>query len=268
MKKVLSIQDLSCVGKCSLTVALPVLSAMGISCSVLPTAVLSTHTGFPKPHRSSLTEHMVPMATHWETIGAEFDGVCVGYLADPRQVAAVKEILSRQKGLKVVDPVMGDHGRLYSGISPEQVEETAKLCRLGDVLVPNITEAAFLTGLPYRENADPGYYRELLEGMKSFGAGAVILTGAALSEGQIGCVGTCRESGDFTYQTGRLDKQFHGTGDLFAAVLTGGLLLGKDLPQAATLAAGFVERVIGNTPDVTPFGVDFEPELPWLWQQL
>ena len=148
MKKVLSVQDLSCLGKCSLTVALPVLSAMGHSCAVLPTAVLSTHTAFQNPHILSLTQHIAPICDHWNTIGAEFDAISIGYLSQPEQVVQVEALLDRFPAMTVVDPVMGDHGKLYSGITPEQVTAVKKLCQRADILVPNITEACLLTGTP------------------------------------------------------------------------------------------------------------------------
>ena len=157
MKRVLSIQDLSCVGRCSLTVALPVLSAMGCQAVPLPTALLSTHTAFPAPHRKALTGDLLPMADHWQAQQVTFDAITVGYLAGPEQVQAVEGVLDRFQALVVVDPAMGDHGRLYSSLDAGQVEAMARLCRRGQVLLPNVTEAALLTGLPYRENAEESY---------------------------------------------------------------------------------------------------------------
>lgn len=268
MKRVLSVQDLSCLGKCSLTVALPVLSAMGCACSVLPTAVLSTHTAFPEPHKRSLTDELLPIAEHWVRVGAEFDMVTVGYLADPRQAEKVSRVLELFHGTVVLDPAMGDHGRLYSGQTEAHVEAMARLCRQADYILPNLTEAALLTGLPYREEADTAYLRELATGMLSFGAKAVVITGFTRTDGQTGFFGARKDGGSFHYQAERIPKHFHGTGDLFAAVFTGALLRGKDLPEAATLAAHFVERVISATAESTPFGIAFEPELPWLMEQL
>ena len=147
MMRVLSVQDLSCLGKCSLTVALPVLSAMGCAATALPTTLLSTHTAFPNPHRRSLTEDLMPICEHWKSIGAQFDTVATGYLADPQQVEAVGYVLSAfEDALHIVDPVMGDHGRLYSSITEEHVQAMAALCRRADVILPNVTEAAMLTG--------------------------------------------------------------------------------------------------------------------------
>ena len=148
MPSVLSIQDLSCMGKCSLTVALPILSAMGLSTSVLPTAVLSTHTGFPSPVVQPMTENLLPFADHMASVGGEFDTITTGYLSDPHQAAIVCDILDKFEGLKVIDPAMGDHGKLYSRMTEEHVEAMKELCKRGDILLPNLTEAAFLTGIP------------------------------------------------------------------------------------------------------------------------
>lgn len=268
MKRVLSVQDLSCLGKCSLTVALPTLSAMGCECAVLPTTLLSTHTAFPDPHIRSLTEDMDRIRQHWQSLHVRFDAISVGYLADPHQTAAVKQVLNTFDTLSIIDPVMGDHGKLYSAITKAHVDAMKELCRLGTVLLPNVTEATLLTGLPYQENGDEAYYLRLLEGMQTFGSRAVIITGTAPEPGKTGFSGWDREIGTFSYTAHRIGKHCHGTGDLFAAVFTGALTGGRTIPEAATLAARFVERVIDATPAATPFGVEFESQLPWLWQQL
>ena len=268
MMRVLSVQDLSCLGKCSLTVALPVLSSMGCAATALPTTLLSTHTAFPKPHRRSLTDDLLPICDHWKSIGAEFDTVSTGYLADPEQVEAVGKVLDAfPNALHIVDPVMGDHGRLYSSITQDHVRAMKTLCARADVILPNVTEAAMLTGLPYRETADPGYYRQLLAGMENFGANAVILTGVSLEEGKLGCFGK-DEQGEFSCQNEKIDRQCHGTGDLFAAVVAGAMTRGKPCREAAQLAAEFTYRVVENTPASTPFGVEFEKCLPWLWENM
>lgn len=263
MKKVLSVQDLSCLGKCSLTVALPVISAMGCACSVLPTAVLSTHTAFPAPQVRSLTEDIDPTVRHWQRIGAEFDGICVGYLSDPAQAAAVDALLQAFPATVIMDPVLGDHGKLYSRITDDHVSALQQLCGKADVLLPNITEAAALTGISYQEQGDEAYFLRLIAALQALGAKNVVLTGVSLTGNSTGFM----TSGGEVYQTEKLPGSFHGTGDLFAAVLTGGFVRGKNLFDAAALAARFVEKVItGATP--TPFGVEFESHLPWLWEQL
>lgn len=268
MKRVLSIQDLSCLGKCSLTVALPVLSAMGCACSVLPTAVLSTHTAFPNPHCRSLTEDIFPMAQHWKSVGADFDAITVGYLADPEQAEQVKQVLDLFGDTVILDPVMGDHGKLYSRLTLDHVEAMAGLCRRASFLLPNVTEAALLTGLPYRERADEGYLRELADGLHDFGVKGAIITGFLWDDEHTGFYGYDRREGNFSYRAKRIPKSLHGTGDLFAATFAGGLMAGKQACDAATLAAKFVERVVAATPEASPFGAEFESQLPWLVQQI
>lgn len=264
---ILSIQDLSCMGKCSLTVALPILSAMGISTSVLPTAVLSTHTGFPNPVVQPMTENLLPFAEHMASVGGGFDSISTGYLSDPRQAEAVCKVLDKFDCLKIIDPAMGDHGKLYSRMTAEHVDAMAELCRRGNFLLPNLTEAAFLTGLPYREDGDGAYLKELCQAMAAFGADGVIVTGVNWGESTTGWAGLFGDQ-FFSYQAKRIGRSQHGTGDMFAAVTTGALTKGKPLHLAASLAAKFVEQVITVTPASTPFGANFEPVLPWLWEQL
>jgi len=268
MKRVLSIQDLSCLGKCSITVALPVLSAMGCACSVLPTAVLSTHTAFPAPHCRPLTEDILPMARHWKTVGADFDAITVGYLADPQQAEQVKKVLELFGDRVVLDPVMGDHGKLYSRLTAEHVQAMAGLCRRASYLLPNVTEAALLTGLPYRERAEESYLRELASGMMEFGAKSTVITGFQWDEKHTGFFCFDRDKGEFSYRAERIPRSLHGTGDLFTAAFTGGLMAGKESCEAATLAARFVERVVAATPESSPFGAEFESQIPWLVQQI
>ena len=265
--QVLSIQDLSCMGKCSLTVALPILSSMGISTSVLPTAVLSTHTGFPGPQVQPMTGNLLPFAEHISSVGGTFDSICTGYLSDPQQAEVVCQVLDKFPCLKVIDPAMGDHGKLYSRMTSEHVEAMKHLCSRGSILLPNLTEAAFLTGLPYREDGDGVYLKELCSAMCGFGAEGVIITGVHWDEEHTGWAGMQQDK-FFSYQAKRIGRSQHGTGDMFAAVTTGALTLGKPLPVAAALAARFVEQVIAVTPASTPFGANFEPLLPWLWEQL
>ena len=260
-KRVLAIEDLSCMGKCSLTVALPILSAMGCSCSVLPTALLSAHTGFQNPHIFSLTEHILPIANHWQSAGAVFEGISVGYVSDPKQAACIRQVLHMFPALRVIDPVLGDHGKLYGGMTQAHIEAIKDLCKLADVLVPNVTEAAILTGLPYREQGDSVYYQELLYKLRQVTPGDVVITGAETEENSTGFVGYSRTCGEFSYSAPKIPRQLHGTGDMFAAVLLGKLVQGDTLPCAAQAAAKFVEQVVKVTPEATPFGANFEQVL-------
>lgn len=267
MKHILSIQDLSCVGRCSLTVALPVLSAMGHQCSVLPTAVLSTHTAFHKPEVADLTDRLSGFTRHWRENGITFDMVSVGYLSDPRQAEIVDGILEEIGSSVVLDPVMGDHGRLYSRITPEHIGALKRLAARADVLLPNLTEAAALAGLPYREQTSPDYLDALLDGLLALGTKAAVITGIHLRDGAIGFYGREGEGKTFSYQGEYIPRQFHGTGDLFAGVLTGSLMQGAALADAAKRAADFVAACVENTENVTPFGVEFEKQLHKLWDE-
>ena len=267
MKRILSIQDLSCVGKCSLAVTMPVLSAMGCACSPLPTALLSTHTAFPSPYVKVLTEDMEYCCDHWQRIGAEFDGISVGYLADPRQAETVLRILDAFPALTVVDPVMGDHGKLYSGMTDAHVDSMRMLCKRADVVLPNVTEAALLTGLPYREQLGKTDCQELMEGLRQLGIQKAVISGVAAAPEKTGFIGY-DEKGEFFYETDRIARQSHGTGDLFTSVITGMLAKGRSLKDGAELAARFVEEVLSEMEATSPFGVEFEKKLPWLWQNM
>ena len=257
MKRVLTVQDLSCVGKCSLTVALPVLSAMGVSTSVLPTAVLSTHTAFPNPHVRDLTADMRENIDHWRSIGAEFDGILVGYLSSPQQAHWVEYLWDRLDGLRILDPAMGDGGKLYSGMTAGNIVAMAQLCKKTDVLIPNVTEACLLCGVPYGEYRQQARYEELLEILLRKGCRQVVLTGVSLEDG---CTGFMTSDGG-VYQARQLAGHYHGTGDLFAAVLTGALLGGESLQAAAEKAARFVEACIKSTGEYSRFGIRFEENL-------
>ena len=261
MRKILTVQDLSCVGRCSLTVALPVLSAQGIACSVLPTAVLSTHTAFPKPEVVDLSAHLDSFVRHWQENGIGFDAVSVGYLADPQQAAIVDGIVQRLNCPLILDPVMGDHGKLYSRITKTHIDELKGLAAQAEVLLPNLTEAAALTGLPYQEQTDPDYLNLLTDELLALGAKAVVITGVHFQDNAIGFYGRIQGCDPFCYQGDYIPRQFHGTGDLFAAVLAGQLLKGQTLPDAAAKAAQFVKACVENTRQVTPMGVEFETQL-------
>ena len=257
MKNVLTVQDLSCVGKCSLTVALPVLSAMGCSCSVLPTAVLSTHTAFPDPHVRDLTADMRENIDHWRSIGAEFDGILVGYLSSPQQAHWVEYLWDRFDGLRILDPAMGDGGKLYSGMTAGNIIAMEQLCKKADVLIPNVTEACLLCGVAYEKGQDRAWHERLTEILLRKGCKRVVLTGVSLDAGVTGFL----TSDGTLYQTAQLDGHYHGTGDLFAAVLTGALLGGESLQAAAEKAARFVEACIKSTGEYSRFGIRFEENL-------
>lgn len=269
-KRILTIQDISCVGQCSMTVALPILSACGVETCVLPTALLSTHTGgFGRPAVVHLDDALEDIRKHWQENSITFDAILTGYLGSVAAVEAAETILDEMLapgGVAIVDPAMADHGRLYAGLSGEYAEAMAKLCRKADILLPNITEAAMLSHLPYRENPDEAYIEALLKGM---GNSCVVLTGVGFAPDRTGAaIWTGERCGYITHE--KIGGSCHGTGDIFAAAFTGALTGGKTLQQAAEIAAKFTCRCIENTRENPAhwYGVKFEPVLPELMDML
>ena len=271
MKRLLTVQDISCVGKCSLTVALPVISAMGVEAAVLPTAVLSTHTAFPAPVFRDLTGDMLPMADHWKEMGLSFDGIAVGYLGSEEQVDAVLAIQEKFESFLFVDPVMGDNGRLYSRITESFTEKLKRLCAKADVVVPNVTEACCLAGEALTGKCDEAYAKVLLEKLKDLCSGTVLITGVSFGK-KIGVVGRIGKTGEvFSCAQEKLPHSFHGTGDIFSAVCAAALVLGKSQKQAAQLAAEFTALTIRATMEENRdprMGVCFEKMLHKLPQLL
>lgn len=270
MKRIASIQDISCLGRCSLTVALPVLSAMGVECAVLPTAVLSTHTIFPDFTCHDLTDQILPIARHWKSQALSLDAICSGYLASPQQAEAVCkafDLLRGEKTLIVVDPAMADHGKLYKPFAPDFPQQMKKVCARADVLLPNLTEACLLTDTPYRDEMDEAFVRELLVKLSTL-APRVVLTGVSFDAGTLGAMSYDRESGLFySYFNERVPKSFHGTGDLFTAAVVGSMMQGSTLNDATQLAVDFTLECIRCTcsdPAAQWYGVEFEKALPWL----
>ncbi|MCR5706665.1 MAG: pyridoxamine kinase [Ruminococcus sp.] len=251
MKRAVTIQDISCFGKCSLTVALPIISAMGIETAVIPTAVLSTHTGgFSGYTFRDLTGDIPQIASHWEKLGLGFDAVYTGYLGSPAQVQIVSDFIDtfgREDNFIVVDPVMGDAGKLYAGFTDELVSGMRKLCTKADYVIPNMTEAAFLLDIPYEESADEEHSRRLLRSLAELGCKRPVLTGVRRGD-EHGAVAYDSESGRYHSAYCRhIDRRFHGTGDIFASVFTGAVTLGKDLGEALELAVRFTSDCITAT---------------------
>ena len=270
MKRVVTMQDLSCMGKCSLTVALPVLSAMGVECAVLPTAVLSTHTAFPKPAVLDLSTHVDDIMAHWATLEPDFDGISVGYLATPDQCAQAERLIDSLggKAFVCIDPAMADHGKLYSGLTAEHPAAMKGLCARGDLILPNLTEGALLTGMEYRADADPGYYREMVDALLELGCGGVMLTGFHPVRGRIGLLGKMKGGEFFSCAQTEVPRSCHGTGDLFAALVLGAILRGKTPKEAGDLACEIVRMAIEHTPADSRYGVAFEACIPALVQSL
>ena len=275
MKRVISIQDISCLGKCSLTVALPVISAMGVECAILPTAVLSTHTMFKNFTFKDLTDQIQPIAAHWKQENIRFDAIYTGYLASAEQIADVCSFFDQFKtetNLIFVDPAMADNGKLYPAFGPEFPKEMAKVCAKADIIVPNLTEASLLTGLPYRTEYNEGYLRELIAALAELGPRHIALTGVSFEPGKLGVMAYDQETKEtFTYFNRHLPVSFHGTGDVFASTCVGGLMNGLDLGAALTLAADYTVACIQlttQTPEANWYGVEFERAIPQLLRRL
>ena len=273
-KRVLTIQDISCVGRCSLTVALPIISSAGIETSILPTAVLSTHTGdFVGYTYRDLTEDIPGIVAHWKTLGLRFDAVYTGYLGSFEQLRLVSEIFDlfgHRDNLLIVDPAMADNGQLYAGFSQDFPQGMAALCTKADIIVPNLTEAAFLLGETYRETYDQAYIEGLLARLHALGCAKVVLTGVSFAPDQLGAA---------VYDHGRIafffDKRipghFHGTGDVFASAFTAAMLTLGSLEKAAELAVTYTAASIRATATEErerKYGVNFERCLPSLMRSL
>ncbi len=275
MKRIVTIQDISCVGKCSLTVALPIISAMGVETAILPTAVLSTHTMFSGFTCRDLTDQIAPIAAHWKKEKFTFDAIYTGYLGSFEQIELVSTFFDdfrTKENLIIVDPVMADNGRLYPAFDEAYAKENAKLCSKADLIVPNITEASFLTGMPYKTTYERAYITDMLKALAQLGPRYVVLTGVSFEPGHIGVMGLNTENGEFfEYYTERIPTSYHGTGDIFSSVVAGALTRGKTLPEAFSIACDYTVDTIRHTyeekgPD--RYGVDFEVTLPELVRRI
>lgn len=265
-KKILTIQDISCVGQCSLTVALPILSACGHETAILPSAVLSTHTGgFTGFTFRDLTDDLPAVAKHWQKEGISFDAIYTGYLGSIRQMDYVADIfrtMAAPKGRVIVDPAMADHGKLYYGFDIPYAKAMAKLCAMADVILPNVTEACFMTDYPYQEEYDEAYINGLLKKLHGLGCGNVVLTGIGYEPGRTGVVvSDGRKTAYYAHR--KLEKSYHGTGDVFSSVFVGAIMQGKTLLQAAKIAADFTVNAIQATLSDPShwYGVKFETAL-------
>ena len=265
--RIAAIHDLSCFGRCSLTIALPVLSAMGCQCCPLPTALLSAHTGFPGNTFLDLTVEMGRIADHWAAMDLQFDAIYSGFLGSADQVDTVArffDTFKKSDTAVIVDPVMGDHGTAYRTCTPELCRGMRVLAENSDVITPNLTEAALLLDRPYEEVRQADAY-EVVRRLSLGGRRSVVLTGYFSEPGQTGALCFDRDSGESkAVQTPREPQDFSGTGDLFASVLAGGVARGVPLFQAAQAAADFVRDCIARTLAeglTEQDGVDFEPLL-------
>ncbi len=274
-KRIAAIHDISCFGRCSLTVALPLISAAGIETAVIPTAVLSTHTGgFSEYTFRDLTEDIMPVVEHWEKSDISVDAVYTGYLGSKKQVEIVKraiEVIKRENSLVVVDPVMADNGRLYGGFPEDFPMEMRKLCAAADIITPNITEACFMLGAQYREGPyTKEYIEELLSGLSEITCGRIVLTGVWFDERRIGAA--AYENGEISYVfSDRIERCYHGTGDVFSSTLVAAIVKGEKLKKATQIAVKFtydcIKHTYENAPEVD-YSVNFEAMIPTLLEYM
>ena len=273
MKKIVTMQDISCVGKCSLTAALPVISAMGIETAVLPTAVLSTHTMFRNPTFCDLSDQIEVILDHWEENHFSFDAIYTGYLGSLRQMDLARELIFRfRKGPVLVDPCMADNGKLYAGFTNEFVDEMRNFCAEADIICPNLSEACFMLKIPYQEKPDEEMVRKILKYLTRIGCHTAILTGISFNDTETGAYAYNRDTDTYTYVSAKKQKEsFHGTGDLWASCFIGALVRGKSFEASLKLACQFVSRSIELTlqeDNHNTYGVNFEQALPDLIRSL
>lgn len=268
MKRIATIQDISCFGKCSITVSLPVISAMGIECAIVPTTVLSTHTaGFTGYTVCDISDQLLPIAEHWKKEGIALDTLYTGYLANDEQIDSTKkfiELTKNESTMIFVDPAMADNGKLYPGFAAEFPQKMLELVKVADVVCPNITEACLLLGKEFKNEGeyDEAYIKELIDGFVALGIDKVVITGVKYGDGRHGALAYDRASGEYRYLYGEnMACYFHGTGDIFSSVLCGALTKGDDVYTATQKSVDFTIACIKQTmPDREnhPYGVKFE----------
>jgi pyridoxine kinase len=269
-KRVVTIQDISCIGKCSLTVALPILSAAGIETSILPTAILSTHTGgFTGYTFRDLTEDVKPITDHWKTLNIGVDAIYTGYLGSEEQqklIAGIFEDFRQEGTIILVDPAMADQGKLYPAFDESFALGMRDLCALADIIAPNLTEACFMLERPYPgEDYDQPYIEDTLRKLAALGPEQVVLTGVSFEPGKLGAAAYDRRlDGIDYYFTERVEGYYHGTGDIYSSALLAGILNDAPLADAIRIACEFTVAAIRRTHSAgtdPKFGVDFEHEL-------
>ena len=275
--KILTIQDISCFGQCSITVALPVVSAFGIETAILPSAVLSTHTsGFTDFTVRDLTEDLPEIRKHWENEGIDFDAIYTGFIASIEQLDYIKDIIDsrlKPEGLVFVDPAMADHGEFYNGFDQEFADKMGELCKLGDYILPNTTEACFILHKPWKEEFTREEMLEMANELAAFTKRYVILKGDTNKENELGMIVLDKQEStcEIVYNE-KIDYVSHGTGDVFASAFVGSTMLGKSTTSAAKIAGEFTKRAIEKTigDENHKYGVKFEQvilELPELLKE-
>ena len=265
-KKILTIQDISCYGQCSITVALPILSAWGYETAILPSAVLSTHTsGFKNFTVHDLSNEIPKIINHWKQEGIKYDTLYAGYLGEEQHIDSVIQIkneLLNKDGFFILDPVMGDNGKLYPAFDNNYVKAIRRLVKEADIILPNLTEACFLTDTEYKEDYDEAYIKDIIDRLLKIGAKKIVLTGIAYQKEMTGVV-VYDENGYQHFIHPRIAKSYHGTGDVYASTFLGAYLSNNDLYKSTKIAADFVVEAIKNTIEDPShnYGVKFEPLL-------
>lgn len=270
MKRIMTIQDISCVGKCSLTVALPIISAAGVEAGVLPTAVLSTHTMFSKYTFCDLTSEITPIADTFKALDIDFDAVYTGYLGSFLQLGLVEKFIDdfkTEKTTVLIDPVMADNGVLYKGFTPEFAAAMAKLCAKADIIVPNLTEASFMLDIPYNPNYDEPYIKDVLKKLTALGCPKAALTGISFEADKIGVYYYDSEKDSyFSYFNEKLPTSFHGTGDIYASSALGAMMRGISIEDSLAVAVDYTLECMKETmrdENHRFYGVNFETALPY-----
>ena len=267
--RILTIQDISCLGQCSMTVALPILSACGQETCIIPSAVLSTHTGgFSFPTIRDISMDIPAIAAHWQRENVAFDAIYTGYLGTKEQindVARVFDTMLRPNGKIIVDPAMADHGKLYRGFDMAYAQAMAELCKKADVILPNLTESCLMTGCEYRETYDESYICDVLSRLHGMGMKKVVLTGVSYCPEETGVVLSDGAS-QYYYRHQKLARSYHGTGDIYASAFVGSWIGGKTMEEAVKIAADYacecIKATIGD--DSHWYGTKFEAALPYL----
>ncbi len=273
-KKILTVQDISCVGQCSLTVALPIISACGVETCVLPSAVLSTHTaGFSGYTFRDLTEDMPKIREHWQKEGIAFDAIYTGYLGSTKQIDYVADLfkgVAKENCVKIVDPAMADNGKLYYGFDQEFVDAMKGLCAKADYILPNMTEAAFLTDMPYEDGSDRRYVDEVMTRLIKLGCKNIILKGLPSKNGNYIGILMYIDEKMYYYEHDKLSNSCHGTGDAYASAFVGALMRDKGAYDAAKIAANYTLECIKETAKLDNhwYGAAFELALPKLIEML
>ena len=266
----MTIQDISCVGKCSLTVALPIISAAGVEAGVLPTAVLSTHTMFSKYTFCDLTSEITPIADTFKELDIDFDAVYTGYLGSFQQLGLVEKFIDdfkTEKTTVLIDPVMADNGSLYKGFTPAFAAAMAKLCAKADIIVPNLTEASFMLDIPYNPNYDEAYIKDVLKRLTGLGCPKAALTGIGFEPDKIGVYYYDSEKNSyFSYYNEKLPVSFHGTGDIYASSALGAMMRGISIEDSLAVAVDYTLECMRETlrdENHRFYGVNFETALPY-----